>query len=463
MESTVEKADVIVIGAGPAGLTAATTIASHGLSCILFDEANDPGGQIYRSAKNLGDGRRPSSDADLSRGKKLIDDARLSSADLRFGSMVWDIAANNVVTVSTAGRSRQVRAACLVLATGAMERPVPIAGWTLPGVMTAGAAQTAFKSAGLVPRKKVILAGCGPLLWLTGSQLLDAGAQIAAVVTTSGAAQRYAALRHVAGAIRHADRIAQGVLWIAKLRSAGVAMHSAIQAMEVIGHARAEGLRLASQHGEMELQADLILLHAGVMPNILITRALGCQHQWDPLQLAWRPLRDRWGRTSLETCFVVGDAGGVDGARAAEIQGRLAALRIASDLGRLAVGERNTLAAPLWTRLHAERCLRPFLDTLYRPPDWLTAPVRADIIVCRCEEVTVGEVQGLATRGVTGVSQMKSYTRCGMGPCRGRLCGPTVCAILAKTRGVSPAEIEPFRERPPFKPIPIRELAELEV
>ncbi len=458
-----EKVDVIVIGAGPAGLAAAATIASHNLSCILFDEANDPGGQIYRSAEGLGDGRRPSFGADLSRGRKLIDDARHSSADLRFRSMVWDIAADNVVSVSTAGRSRQVRAARLVLATGAMERPVPVAGWTLPGVMSAGAAQTAFKSAGLVPSKKVILAGCGPLLWLTGIQLLIAGAQIAAVVTTTGGPQRYGALRHATGAIRHADRIAQGMLWIAKLRRAGVAMHSAVHGMEIIGQAKATGLRFASQHGDTELQADLILLHAGLIPNILITRALGCRHGWDPLQLAWRPLHDPWGRTSLEACFAVGDAAGVDGARAAEIQGRLAALRIASDLGRLAVGKRNALAAPLWARLHAERSLRLFLETLYMPPEWLTAPARADIIVCRCEEVTVGEVQGLARRGVTGVNQMKSYTRCGMGPCRGRLCGPTVCAILAKSRGVSPTEIEPFRERPPFKPIPIRELAELEI
>jgi thioredoxin reductase len=458
-----EKADVIVIGAGPAGLAAATTVDSHNLTCILFDEASGPGGQIYRSAEDAAGGRRPDLGGDLARGKSLIGDARNSSADLRFGSLVWDIAVDNVVTVSTAGRSRQAQAKRLVLATGALERPVPIAGWTLPGVMSAGAAQTALKSAGLAPEGKVILAGCGPLLWLTAIQLLDAGTRIEAVVTTTDAPQRLRALRHASGALGHAGRIAQGIVWMARLRRAGVAVHSAIHGMDILGRVKAEGLRWSSQHGEMQVHADLILLHAGVIPNIMITRALGCQHEWDPQQLAWRPLRDPWGRTSLENCFVVGDAGGVNGARAAEIQGRLAALDIASDLGRLAPGERDVLAAPLWARLRRESALRPFLDTLYRPPDWLIAPARADIVVCRCEEVTAGEVQALAAGGVTGVSQMKSYTRCGMGPCRGRLCGPTVCAILARTRGVNAAEIEPFSERPPFKPIRISELAQLEL
>lgn len=162
--------DLIVIGAGPAGMTAALTASSHGLRTLLLDEQPRPGGQIYRNIGAISPSIAAVLGPDYLHGKTLTERLAHANVDTQFGSMVWDVAQDLTVSVQKNGRSFQVRAPQLIAATGAMERPSPIPGWTLPGVMNAGAAQIALKSSGAVPSGRVVLAGAGPLLLLVATK-----------------------------------------------------------------------------------------------------------------------------------------------------------------------------------------------------------------------------------------------------------------------------------------------------
>ena len=224
--------------------------------------------------------------------------------------------------------------------------------------------------------------------------------------------------------------------------------------MRAIGRRRIEGV--AWNGGE--IAADHLLLHEGVIPNTQISLALQLAHVWDEAQRCWRPVVDEWGRTSLPTVAIAGDAAGIAGAAAAVSSGRLAALDAAHLLGRIDEAERDRRAAPLRASFAREIALRPFLDALYRPADPVLCP-DDDVIVCRCEEVTAGQIRRAVRLGAQGPNQVKAFIRCGMGPCQGRICGPVASAVIARARGVPIEEVGAFRPRAPYKPITLGALA----
>jgi hypothetical protein len=205
---------------------------------------------------------------------------------------------------------------------------------------------------------------------------------------------------------------------------------------------------------------DLILLHQGVVPNNQITASLRLAHRWDDQQLCWVPQADPWGRLALDGFLIAGDGRGISGGAAAALQGELAALAATHSAGRLPEPERDREAEPLRSALRRQLHIRPFLDTLYRPKIQHRVPAD-DVIACRCEEVSAGELRRMVALGCTGPSQTKAFSRCGMGPCQGRLCGLTVTEVIAHERGVSPADVGHYRIRPPIKPITLEELAAL--
>ncbi|HET8996159.1 MAG TPA: FAD-dependent oxidoreductase, partial [Acetobacteraceae bacterium] len=174
-----------VIGAGPAGLAAAATAARHGLDTVLLDEQPAPGGQIYRAITETRLRDPALLGADYWHGFELVAAFRASGAQHLAGATVWSVSRDREIGVSIAGRAQLFRAERVILATGALERPFPIPGWTLPGVMTVGAAQILLKTSGMVAQGRVVLAGTGPLLWLLAAQYLRAGASIAALLDTT--------------------------------------------------------------------------------------------------------------------------------------------------------------------------------------------------------------------------------------------------------------------------------------
>jgi len=452
--------DLAIIGAGPAGMAAAALAAELGLDTLLVDEADAPGGQIYRGVEHA---KEPSVlGADYLAGRQLVTDFRKSTARYRPGTTVWHIdpgaSGGGILSLAAAGNSETVDARHILIATGAIERPVPIPGWTLPGVMTAGAAQLLLKTADLVPEGQAVLAGQGPLLYLAALQLTRAGAPPLAVLETTPAANYHAATARYVGELwRGRSDLGKGLALVFGLARAGVAVRRGVRGLRVLGRRRVEGV--AWEGGEIAV--DHLFLHEGVIPNTQISLALQVAHRWDEAQRCWRPAVDEWGRTSLPGIAIAGDGAGIAGAGAAALSGRLAALDAAAALGRIDEGERDRRARPIRSGLARERAIRPFLDALYRPADSVLSPADA-VVTCRCEEVSAGQIRRAVQLGASGPNQMKAFLRCGMGPCQGRVCGPIVSAVIAAARGVSIAEIGTFRPRAPFKPITVGTLAGVE-
>ena len=452
--------DVIVIGAGPAGLSAALTAASLGLKTALIDEQPRPGGQIYRNVAAADPKVAALLGPDYRHGQGLVNRLAGSGVDFMPGSLVWDVSPQLAVTVQRDGASTRLQCRELIIASGALERPSPVPGWTLPGVLNAGAAQIALKTAASIPNGPVVLAGAGPLLLLVACQLLQGGAQVAALIETSPRRNRAAALAHLLPALGYPAPLLKGARMIMQLRAARVPWFTAAEQLAIEGGERAASVSFVAGGRARRVAAAVVLLHHGVIPNTQLTRLLRVQHDWNEQQLAWQPRTGEWGETSARGIRIAGDGAAIDGALAAQASGALAALGAAHALGQLETGDRDRRALPWRSALRRQRLVRPFLDALYRPPEWINTP-GDDTIVCRCEEVTAGRVREMARLGCQGPNQTKFFSRCGMGPCQGRLCGSTVTQVLAQELGRTPAEVGAYRVRPPLKPVTLASLAAL--
>ena len=454
--------DFLVIGAGPAGMAAAATAARLGVATLLVDEQAAPGGQIYRGVERRNENASSLSHADWERGAALAQEFRASGAGHQAGTQVWQLDKDRNVYVTDGVKARCIQARRVLIAAGAMERPVPVPGWTLPGVMTVGAAQIRYKTNGYVPVCDAWIAGSGPLLWLYAAQALEAGARFEGILDTTPTANYARALRYAVGALRNFSTVQRGRALQQRVRAAGVPIIKNVSALEAKGNGQLASVRYCVNGQGHEKPAALLLLHHGVVPNAHATLSLDAAHRWDDAQRCFAPVTDRWGNISVEAYAAAGDCAGIVGAEASALQGRLAALEAARALGVITEAQRDTEAAPLRTALSRHLPIRPFLDTLFAPRASLFKP-HDEVLVCRCESVTARQIRDAVALGCLGPNQMKAFTRCGMGPCQGRMCGLAAAEIIAHARGVSASKVGVFNVRPPLKPLSMSELAALQM
>lgn len=458
-----DHTDLLIVGAGPAGMAAAVTARRHGLSVRVVDDQPAPGGQIWRGIETVAATPRAKrlGESYLSGGERAAA-FRACGALYEPESQLWQIEPGFRAFVTRGGKARTVTAQAIILATGAQERPAPFPGWTLPGVLTVGAAQILLKTADSVPEKPVWIAGCGPLPLLYMTQLLAGGGRIAGFLDTTPRGRIGDALRHLPQGLGRLGDLMKGLFWSLALRRAGVPIIRHVTELRAEGEGRLQRLRYRMEDGrEAEVPAEVLLVHEGVVPNIHAPLALGCAVSWHASQQCYVPMLDPWGESSQANIFIAGDGAGIGGAEAAEPRGRLAALRVAAKLGRLDDATAEAAAAPERSALSSALALRPFLDALYAPRPQLYAPPD-ETLVCRCEEVTAGELRARAVEGRPGPNQLKAFTRAGMGPCQGRQCGYSMAHIVAAAQGRSVEEVGFYRIRPPLKPVTLGELASLD-
>lgn len=451
-----KSCDVVIIGAGPAGMSAATETARAGLSTLVLDEQPQPGGQIYRGIERASAERLRVLGEDYGNGRRITEGFRASGATYVPGTTVWNIDREKVVNYSTGDGSRQISARSLVVATGAIERPTPLPGWTLPGVMTAGACQILLKAHGIADGD-VVFVGCGPLMWLIASQLIQAGVAPKAIVETVPRKRYVAAARKLPPSLGALGYLRKGAAMIRAVKRAGVPVYRDASGIAVEGTTEAEAVTFTSAGRSLRIGTGRVALHQGVVPNQQVTRLLHCRHRWDESQHCFVPDLNERGETSLADVYVAGDGGGIRGAAAAALQGRLVGLHIAEKAGRPG----RTSCAEVEKALKRDAAIRPFLEALYAPSSEILAPA-AETVICRCEEITAGQIREAVELGAPGPNQVKSYLRSGMGPCQGRMCGLAVAEIIAECRGEPQEAVGYYRIRPPLKPLPLTELASME-
>jgi thioredoxin reductase/bacterioferritin-associated ferredoxin len=451
--------DLIIIGAGPAGMAAAIEAGRSGISTIVLGDQGSPGGQVYRSIETGPQENLEVLGADYRYGQHLARQFREANADYLPAAAVWQIEPDLIASIIFEEKARQIKARRILIATGARERPVPIPGWTVPGVMAVTAADVLLKSHAIVPGGKIVLAGSGPLLLLTAARLLGFGVTLNAVLDTTPFSNYICAFPAMPKALLAYEYLLKGLRLKQQIRRSGIPIYRNVKNIEAEGSNAVETVRFSSNGTTRELEVDTLLLHNGVIPDTQLTRQLDCDHIWYDMQRYWQPLVDEWGNSSQKGISIAGDAAGIAGAKAAESSGHLAALETLYRLNVISRQERNLRAAPFKKTLLREKAIRPYLDRLFRPDPGLLVPQDDRTIVCRCEDVSAGEIRKALELGTLGPNQLKSQTRCGMGFCQARLCGLTVSEMIAQFRNENVSKIGYPRIRPPIIPITVEQLA----
>lgn len=438
--------DVTVIGGGPAGLSAATAAAASGARVLLVDAYAQAGGQYWMQAA---DGRAIGPQAE--EGRKAIRRAETAHVQFLTGAEVFAAYPGPTVFATSPGGPARIDCKALVVATGAHDRTVAFPGWTLPGVMTAGGGQRLAKTQGMLPGKRIVLSGSGIFLYAVADTLIGKGAEIVAFIEARSS--NAALLRHLA---RFPERWREAEALFRRVRR-GVGQHLTGQIVtEVRGKDRVEAGRIAKLDGSSVHDIDgidSVLTSFGFQPQIEVTSLLGCEHRFDDALGGWHVATEpRTGRTSLDGVFAAGEVTGVVGAKPAELSGALAGYAAARHVGLAVAPE---IVTPLQRQLERARAFGYGLGRLFAPLPEIGRLARDDTILCRCEEVTLGEVRKAAAEGASSLYGAKIWSRAGMGRCQGRMCRMPVTLALAEAAGVPAREIGYNRPRIPTRPVPV--------
>lgn len=456
-----QSPNVLIIGGGPAGMSAAVAAATHGLNCTIIDESFALGGQIYRKPTNPA--RAP---APHPRGENLRTEvARLADRiSVRNGAAVWGIFDGLHVAVASDDRTELLQPQAIILAPGAHELVPPFPGWTLPGVMTPGAAQVLVKTMGVAPGERVLIAGTGPFLLAVACQLIDAGVHVVSVLEAS---PRLPWLMLPLHGLRTPEILAEGRAYLAKLARARVpirygrivvAAHGDA-ALSAVEHAAVDAQWFPEKDRVETEQVDTLLVGYGFVPRVQLAQMAGCALELRPAVGGWVPLRDHNLATTVPGIFAAGDGAGVAGSLAAALEGQLAGVAAARFLGATDAATLDAARQLSERELARLRPLRNALDQISALQPGLASLVRDDTIICRCEEVTWGEARAAIDAGSTSYRSLKTTSRAGMGACQGRFCWPFLSRLVAAETKCPLADIGPPSVRPPLTPVTLAALA----
>lgn len=390
------RCDIAVIGAGPAGLAAATRAAEAGKAVHVLDEGFGPGGQIWRPARVA---------SNNSAAEDWLARFRRSGAMLHHGAAVFEmhrLGAAWMIVAECGGSRLEVTAPQVILAVGARERFLPFPGWTLPGVLGNGGAQALVKQGWNVEGKRVVVAGSGPLLLPVAATLAKAGARVAVVAEQAP----MSALRRLAPALA----LRPGKLWEAAgyrraFTRCGARYRTGWWVERAIGSNTVAEVVLTDGRRRESLSCDLLCVSYGLVPNLELPRSIGVASRAGYVAV------DDGQRTDVAGIFVAGEPCGIAGVDAALAEGQIAGLAAAGRPVEGSLRRARRRGRSLGAAMEAAFSLRP---ELLRPPEPTT-------IVCRCEDVTAGEIDP-----AWSARQAKLSCRAGMGPCQGRVCGPAL-------------------------------------
>lgn len=493
MNGAAAKADrelrLAVVGAGPAGMSAAVAAAEAGIAVTVVDSGSAVGGQFYRqpaaqlharAPQRLQHGRR------TWRALKSRFDRQLSAGRIRllpdhhvwFAERIGDEYRVHALIGPEQQRSVVVEADTLLLATGAYERVLPFPGWTLPGVVTAGGAQAMLKGSLVLPGGNVVVAGTGPLLLPVAVGLADAGAQVKALIES---ADRRSVARLAPTLAAHPDKLAEAAGYAARLAAHRIPIKYGHTVVAAHGRDRVEAVTVAALDAdgraitgsEVWIPCDSLAIGHGLLPHLDLALTLGARAEDDSAAAVWV---DSEQRTSVPGLWAAGEATGIGGAALALVEGEIAGRSVAawSQGPQRAWLDEDHARDPAWS--HAEqkrRSLRGFFAAVaaaYSPPAAWTERLTDDTTVCRCEDVRAGAIRGaIADDGARDLRTVKLLTRAGMGWCQGRMCGPAVAGLIAEhdgggSGGSASASATSVAARRPFaRPVPLGALAGLDL
>ncbi|WP_211226803.1 NAD(P)/FAD-dependent oxidoreductase [Amycolatopsis benzoatilytica] len=451
--------DVVVLGAGPAGLAAAASASRAGARVALLDSAARPGGQYWRNRGGADTGKLPH---DWSVFLALQEEIR-GQVDQFPGHSVWR-AEPGVLRATSEGTERTFRAAALIVATGAYDRQIPFPGWTLPGVFTAGGVQALLKGHGVVAGRRIAVAGTGPFLLAVAAGLAETGADVVGVYE-AGHPGGFA--RFPGALARNAAKLTEGAGFLATLAKHRIPYHWRTAVVAAHGEGELQHVTTAKLTNdwqvipgtESEMDCDTLAVGYGFTPQLEIPLQLGCETRLD-VDGSLVAVADARQRSTTERVYLAGEVCGVGGAAASVAEGHLAGLAAAEDvLGRAPEPQR------LRSLLRQRRALRSFARAMHStfpvPAGW-TGWMTPDTTVCRCEEVDARTVDAaIADLGAADPRAVKLFARPGMGLCQGRVCGYATACLVAARAGRAPTEndLRSVAARPIASPVTLGMIA----
>ena len=459
------ECDVLIVGAGAAGMSAAIRIAEAGATVVIADERSEPGGQFFKQlAPSHSFTNNKPSDNQYRDGASLID--RLNNTDALFinSATVWgtfrDDAGNMEICVTAGPKSYIVRARKLVLATGAFESVPVFPGWTLPGVMTTGAAQSLVRAYRVAPGQKVLISGNGPLNLHLAYELITAGVDVVAVAESAPEPFPRRWLAGIGAMASSPSLILRGIRYLAALRKLRVPLHYGHHILRADGDERVRFGSIAKMDRDAKLlpntekryEVDTVCVGYTLHPSNELARSLGCKHEVVKPGLVV-PVRDENGQSNIAGVYVIGDGSVLGGAHVAMAEGRLAAEAV---LGTLS-NDGSKSARHDRRALRRHRRFQRNLWSIYEAPE--VAAALPDTPICRCEMVTLDTIKTLIKSGVSDMGSLKRLSRAGMGLCQGRYCQKQIALALTDMTGNIPEAEEMFAPQVPVKPTLIKNVA----
>jgi NADPH-dependent 2,4-dienoyl-CoA reductase/sulfur reductase-like enzyme len=408
--------DVLIIGAGPAGMAATVAASSEGRAVGLVDDNPDLGGQIWR-----GERRKPSS----KEASALFKQLETAAFEALPGTRIVGLARPGTLLAETSGKLVELSYRALILATGARELFLPFPGWTLPNVMGAGGLQALVKSGLPIAGKSVVVAGSGPLLLAVAAHLKQKGAIVRGIFEQARLSKL---IRFGLGlVVNEPGKVGQAI--DLRWQIGAVPYRAGVWPVEAVGDAVLRSVKLTNGKSTWSVDCDYLACGFGLVPNLELQSLLGSEIR------NFKTIVDEYQRTSLPDVYSVGEANGIGGLDTALVEGTIAGLAAAG---------KSAEARRLFPARDKARKFADALERTFALRDELRHLTRPDTIVCRCEDVPAAALQGR-----TSWVDAKLQTRCGMGPCQGRICGAAVSFLHGWERG---------SVRPPIFPVGVEHL-----
>jgi len=478
MKKPLEK-DFVIIGSGPAGLNAAIIAANLGVQVTIIDENPQIGGQIFRQTPPEIYRKKHLDKQSEDTFEKLNQSIIHNNIKIYSSSTVWGIfekeesqAQNNseINSKIIATDNREIpliEARNLLIASGAYEMPVIFPGWTIPGVITLGSMQILLKSQGVIPEGRIIIAGTGPFLYLSASQLIENGANVIGIVEASSMLDWYAWGMQL---LRFPSIMLKGIKCLRKIKKAGIPIYFGHMVVDAKGKDKIREVTISQvdsqwcpkRHTKKTLQTDLIGVNFGFMPSSYLTHLSGCQHNFDLEQFCWISQFNNVYKTSEKNVFVAGDNTGIGGDKMASIEGKIVGIEVSRLLGKLTKEKANLIHKQLLKDLKSYNWYKKHLNKIYKFKSGFFNILTEETIICRCEEIDYKTIKEILKDPSTGnLKSLKNILRTGMGRCQGRFCYPTIMKILSRYISTKELQKEDFTVRVPLKPLPLKKFIEV--
>ena len=459
---------VIIVGSGLAGLAAADLLSGYGLHILVIDDNAHIGGQLLRKLPQAGSGgKRFEPDLLKRRGVRLAERLQRGNVQILNDTQVLGIYPKHTLLVEDRRRRvSEYHSEALILATGARERQLPFKGWTLPGVMSTGAAQILMKSSGILPGRQTLIGGCGPLMLVLAAEILSNRGEVMAVLDQSSTAMK---LKAVTAGPAIWPKLLEGATYMARLAVARVQVKQRVRIVEARGRHQLEEVVVASidaggrivQGTERIYPTDTLAVGYGFSPNIELPQQAGCAIKYSKAKGGWFVDVGDAMETTVADIYAVGETTGIAGAGKSFIEGRIAAWDILKKRSMVGRQTHESNARPLMRQRSRQVQYGRFLNHLCRLQPGCYADIPDETVICRCEEITMATIRSQLNNDFTTMNDLKKATRCGMGNCQGRTCGPILFDILSAHSHRPPDGIGCTSARAPVKTVTLGALAKM--